>query len=371
MTEDRKLKTADREGPGAARTKLWLKSLFQQYYSGLKRIDCPREVDRREFGFGSFAKKIAIRHRSFKTESELLAYLKKEAPAHVNHSTARYEFPENEEMREKARLGTDLIFDIDVGDLELKHGHEDGWVCGECFSALKEEARKLFDFLTDDFGFSENELSVNFSGSRGYHVRVDNEKVMSLDESARKEICGYLSLDTDLTQLIFERQNLIFGPRPDQHGLRGRIAETVIKSILASDIQNKAHVAAQIEKGNWGAFPKGYGIKRVMDYAKRAAVKIPVDSKVTTDLTHMIRMANTIHGGSSLLARVVKDLDGFDPLSECFVIGAADTEVDFFKETPQVVAKDQTFGPFKEGKAVLPAYLAAYLCAKGRCCVVR
>lgn len=352
-------------------TRIWLKGLFQQYYSGVDGLTVPEAVDRREFGFGSFGKKITVRHRSFKDERELLDYVKGEAPAHVNHSTARYEFPDNPEMKEKNREGTDLIFDIDVGDLELEHDHDPKWVCEDCFAALKEEARKLSEFLTDDFGFKESELSVNFSGSRGYHVRIRNEKVLGLDDKARKEICSYLSLEMDLNELIFERDGMIFGPRPDQHGLKGRIARTVLESVEASDLANREQVAAQIRQGNWGAFPKGYGLKRILKYAKGAAVKIPVDSKVTTDLTHMIRMPDTLHGGSTLLAKTVGDLDGFNPLNECFVMGDEEVEVEFIKETPQMMAKEQTFGPFKERRAKLPTFLAAYLGAKERCVIVK
>jgi len=352
-------------------TKLWLKKLFESYYAKTKSMNFPEAVNQREFGFGSFGKKIAVRHRAFPNEKALMDYIKKEAPAHVNHSTARYEFPGSEDMLDKNRLGTDLIFDIDVGDLNLKHDHEDGWVCEHCFAALKYEAWKLVEFLTDDFGFSERELSVNFSGSRGYHIRIKNSSVLTLDDKARKEICSYLSLDMDLQELIYEREGRIFGPRPDQYGLKGRIARTVMDNVQKSEMQNKEKVIDQIKSGNWGAFPKGYGLKRIMDYAKEAAVKIPVDSKVTTDLTHMIRMADTIHGGSSLVAKTADNLDTFDPMEECFVFGDKDVEVDFVKATPKLTAKGQTFGPFKEGKTLLPEFLAAYLGAKERCIIVK
>jgi DNA primase small subunit len=352
-------------------TKLWLKALFEDYYAKSPKMSFPEAVSQREFGFGSFAKKIAIRHRAFKDEKELMKYISKEAPAHINHSTARYEFPASEEMREKNRLGTDVIFDIDVGDLDLKHDHEDGWVCGECFAALKDEAVKLVEFLMDDFGFSEKELSINFSGSRGYHVRIKNDKLLALDDKARKEICSYLSLDMDLSEIIYEREGMIFGPRPEQHGLKGRIAKTVIASIQASGMDRKDQIAGQIRRGNWGAFPKGYGLKKITDYAKVAAVRIPVDSKVTTDLTHMIRMPDTLHGGSSLVAKTVQNLHKFDPMRECFVFGDRETEMEFVRDTPEVVAKGQTFGPFEKGRRKLPAYLAAYLGAKERCVIVK
>jgi DNA primase small subunit len=357
--------------PELMQTRIWLKGLLQEYYSKNIRPAFPKDVNQREFGFGSFTKKIAIRHRAFRDESELLEYMRREAPAHINHSTARYEFADHPEMASKMRRSTDLIFDIDVGDLELGHSHDKGWVCKSCFEALKGEAQKLIEFLTDDFGFAEGELSANFSGSRGYHVRVSNDLVTELDEKSRKEICSYISLEMDLSELIFERGELVFGPKPSQYGLKGRIARTVVENITASDIQNKDWVIKQIEEGNWGAFPKGYGIKRIMNYAKRAAVKIPVDSKVTTDLTHMIRMADTIHGGSMLVAKTVSNLDDFNPMKECFVFDDSEVEVDFIKETPSIDIKDQTFGPYKTGKERLPKYVAAYLCAKSRCNIVK
>lgn len=350
--------------------RIWLKSLLETYYGACKNLNYPQDIDSREFGFGSFAKKIAIRHRGFSNERELLEYIQREAPAHVNHSTARYEFPENPEMADKQRYGTDLIFDMDVGDLELNHSHDKGWVCEDCFLALREEAQKLVEFLKDDFGFTATELTANFSGSRGYHVRIRNDRLLSLDESARKEICGYLSIDAELSELIFEKGEMVFGPRPDQHGLRGRIARTVVERIRDSDMKGAEWVASQIEKGNWGAFPKGYGIKKILKYARDAAVKIPVDSKVTTDLTHMIRMPDTIHGGSMMLAKTVKDLDNFDPLNECFLFGNREIVVDFVKETPEFHARDQEWGPFKLESYKLPEFLAAYLCAKERCLIV-
>jgi DNA primase small subunit len=46
--------------------------------------------------------------------------------------------------------------------------------------------------LTNDFGFSENEIHTYFSGHRGYHIHVENEAVKSLDSMARKEIVDYV-----------------------------------------------------------------------------------------------------------------------------------------------------------------------------------
>jgi len=49
----------------------------------------------------------------------------------------------------------------------------------ECKQALL----RLLDFLEDDFSFDD--LTVVFSGGRGYHVHVRDESVRELDSEAR------------------------------------------------------------------------------------------------------------------------------------------------------------------------------------------
>ncbi|MBN2517499.1 MAG: DNA primase catalytic subunit PriS [Candidatus Altiarchaeota archaeon] len=349
------------------KTRIWLKERFQDYYKGSKLAYMPENIHQREFGFGSFSKKIAVRHRGFKDEKDLQEYVRKEAPAHVNHSTARYRFPATE-MADKEHLGTDLIFDIDVGDLNLPCSKEHGpnWVCETCFEALKKEIIKLKDFLMEDFGFGAGEMTINFSGSRGYHLRIQNGKVLSLDEKARKEITNYLSFEVDIGEFIKDIDGRIRGPLPGEGGLRGRIARTVINEISGDDrITEKKSVIEQIKEGNWGAFPRGYGLKRIGEYAKNSAVRIPVDSKVTTDLSHLIRLPETLHGGSGLLAKVVDDLDSFEPMGECFVFGAEETKVEIMNAVPEFMARGERTGPFDKGGRKVPLFIAVFLACKG------
>ena len=92
-------------------------------------------------------------------------------------------------MPRKNWLGADLVFDLDA------EGHSCGkFTCQECLDKVKADAMKLIDeFLLPDFGFSKGEISVNFSGSRGYHVHVRSGSVMKLDREARREIADYVS----------------------------------------------------------------------------------------------------------------------------------------------------------------------------------
>jgi DNA primase small subunit len=58
---------------------------------------------------------------------------------------------------------------------------------------VKTETVKLLDFLLDDFGFPESNISVVFSGGRGYHIHVRDPKVLALESAERREIVDYVS----------------------------------------------------------------------------------------------------------------------------------------------------------------------------------
>jgi len=66
----------------------------------------------------------------------------------------------------------------------------------ECKQALL----RLLDFLEDDFSFDD--LTVVFSGGRGYHVHVRDERA-SWTARARREVVDYVrAIDLDTEGLI-------------------------------------------------------------------------------------------------------------------------------------------------------------------------
>jgi len=65
----------------------------------------------------------------------------------------------------------------------------------------KQALLRLLDFLEDDFSFDD--LTVVFSGGRGYHVHVRDESVRELDSEARREVVDYVrAIDLDTEGLI-------------------------------------------------------------------------------------------------------------------------------------------------------------------------
>ncbi len=164
-----------------------------------------------------------VRHRRFAEFKNFRATLAETVPSDVYHSCAYYENPDFD-MDKKGWIGADLVFDIDADHIPttcnkihdefrcVKCGFEGRgitpescpcceatkfetkiWACDLCIQSARDETAKLLDMLENDFGFSQDELHVYFSGHRGYHVHIENEVVRSLDAMASKEIVDYVT----------------------------------------------------------------------------------------------------------------------------------------------------------------------------------
>jgi DNA primase small subunit len=201
----------------------FIQDKFADYYKQhFASIWPPSSIEKREFGFLIFEKRMMLRHKGFRDVDALRASLNSIVPSDVYYSSAYYELPE-EEMKAKGWLGADLIFDIDADHIPTpcatvhdlwtcnscsasgrgkhplkcptcggKKFKKKTWPCEICLEAAKAEARKLIDVLIEDFGFSAETLTVAFSGHRGYHVQVESKKIRELDSLARKEIVDYV-----------------------------------------------------------------------------------------------------------------------------------------------------------------------------------
>jgi DNA primase small subunit len=172
------------------RTKQYLRKKFGDYYQA-SSLSLPYDFKRREWGFIFFdelPEVVMRRHKAFSSEGEAVDYLRGMVPAHVYHSAAYYHFPGAPNMKEKHWYGADLIFDLDADHLPQKARSY-----AEMLANVKAETGKLLDFLLNDFGFSENNINIAFSGGRGYHIHVRDPKVLTLESTQRREIVDYLS----------------------------------------------------------------------------------------------------------------------------------------------------------------------------------
>jgi DNA primase small subunit len=397
----------------------FIQAKFLEYYeSAFQESWIPNSFENREFGALLFKEKMMVRHRSFKQSEELRAFLCELTPSDVYYSSAYYDDPSATEMGAKKWLGADLIFDIDADHIATPCGKvHDKWTCGDCgfsgkgvtpekcpscgsqkidakawicdvcLETTKKETMKLLDMLMNDFGFSNSEVRVFFSGHRGYHVHVENEAVRSLDQLARKEIVDYIvgiGLDESLHG-VKETGGTLTCPSLADKGWNGRIARGTYDLFLTASaselescglpkktVESVAKRRSEIleswkDKGPWGGV-KGVGVASWKKLISRGVElqSARIDTVVTTDVHRLIRLNNTLHGKTGLKkTEVSADLiEDFDPLKRAIAFERGAVEV-FVHESPEFRLGDSVFEAFWEQKVELPMAAALFLLCKG------
>jgi len=175
--------------PAKEATTHFLKAQFHRYYETTKPSP-PDRFGRREFGFMFWTAGIVQRHLGFGREEELRSFLASRVPAHAYYSSAYYETPNAPTMEEKGWLGADLVFDLDADHLPnaAKMSYP------EMLEAIRLKILHLYDdFLGADFGFEEKAMRIVFSGGRGYHIHVFDERVWPLGSHERREIVDWIT----------------------------------------------------------------------------------------------------------------------------------------------------------------------------------
>jgi DNA primase small subunit len=399
----------------------YIRKKFAEYYMrNSYRIKPPPQMEKREYGFILFKEKMMIRHKSFGNVEELKSFIENVAPSDAYHSAAYYLKPE-EDMEKKGWLGADLIFDLDADHIETpcKKQHdkwvcencgtsgkgqapencpacqqmkikEEAWLCEQCLEKAKDETIKLIDMLISDFGLAQNQMSIHFSGHRGYHLHVRSEEVIGLSESERREIVDYIlgtGLDPVFHGLLVKKGKTesLTGPELTDPGWRGRLARGVYeiltkaeeielmkfgltKSAARKIVEKRDELTVNwLKKIEWGSL-SGVGFKAWRKIAEKAVTNksARIDTVVTTDIHRLIRLTETLNGKTGLRVLEVKDknLEAFDPFKEALAFEGEETI--YIKEAPQFRLGEETYGPYQKQKKELPAAAALLLICKGK-----
>lgn len=381
-------------------TRIYLKKKFKEYY-WKNKVAAPKEVWKREFGVGTLEDKIKSRHKSFKTDKDLQYYLQTEAPYYVSYSIAYYNYPENQPMTAKEWLGADLVFDL---DLDMKYF--DAGLLEE----VKGQALNLIDFLTGDFGFSEKDVEVNFSGSKGYHIHVSNDSVRNLGSDERREIVDYVTGNLNFEEYLKIEGSTILGPKKGDGGWAGRIYNGLYGFIRDSTkeklkeidgigekkaeeiLRSRERILQWLEAGRYDCIPgivtfekssfktpdpnvrvfpiKSVNAPIVDKIIKEKSIKIvgvtDADKMVTPDTSRLIRLPDSLHGGSGLKAAKVANLQEFNPLRDALAFkGGSEVRIKMIADVPEFDLNDTRLGPYKTGEeANTPECAGIYLLLK-------
>ncbi|MGC8996210.1 MAG: DNA primase catalytic subunit PriS [Thermoplasmata archaeon] len=377
---------------------------FRDYYLKVK-LHLPIRYTQREYGFMFFNSENMVRHLKFRDENEIREYLIKNVPSHVYYSTAYYRYPDREKMEEKGWMGADLIFDLDAD--HITEGRNLSYE--EMLEEVKRETKKLiYDFLIPDFGIDKNDIKVVFSGGRGYHIHVRNEKVLKLDSDARREIVSYITgnnmrfdffiEEAIKNQKLFEenyggwyrkfteqtrhvsiiiRDYLDSGDFNTVENFMKEAGIKYRKRLINSLLQEKQiklngrnsrviDLLSELNNTNWIVFLNDREI--IKDYLNLVKFFISInmtgktDEPVTKDIHRLIRLPGSLHGKTGFIVTEV-DLDRleeFDPLRDSIIKDFMNNNVKMLiKKDFSIKFGDEKFN-FKEGEDYMPEALAIF-----------
>lgn len=288
-----------------------LAELIRRYYRR-RPLKEPVYFPKREIALQPLGAKSYVRHLSFPSIITLYHYIDENPPLHLYYSSAIYDNPGAEDMESKEWLGSELIFDIDsdhyegCGDAvsvcldcgEVIEGKARSCPrCGsknlavipllgeECLRRAWHDAVRLYDILREEYGFSQ--VYLEFSGNRGFHIRVTDEEVLPMTRDERRLVADYVRLN------MFRLEQLVYPYR--EHGARlavflkrGEIG--VRRRILREALRLLDHE----ERGEVYVF--NYNDLEVII----GDLAIDIDAVVTMDPTRLSRFVGSINGKAGL-----------------------------------------------------------------------
>ncbi|MCF2139725.1 MAG: hypothetical protein K9W44_06700 [Candidatus Lokiarchaeota archaeon] len=360
-------------------TQYYLYKLFQAYYKAhLKNYPTISDLPNREFAFIRWDHPGMQRHIGYPNSNFLLDYLVKYAPRHSYRSATIYSTPSADKMEHKGYLGCDFVVDIDSDHIPTSCQHRHNyvickncgklllgdkpeecpdchskkfkkivWICDECLNVSKEQVHHLIDgFLLKDFNIPLSAIKLNFSGHRGYHVRIESKVFRSLDQEERREIADYVT-GQGFSYNIWNYkpvQSNMSGFRIDQPGWPGKIAREFYKvlsqgsdytenifsnprygnpirsNVLRILIERRIDLIRKLENKNpiWGIPHVGPTTWHRIFEILRDLIKADIDVVVSIDVHRLIRLEGSIHGKAGLKVVDVpyEKLDEFDPLTD-------------------------------------------------------
>ena len=406
----------------------FVKRLFQAYYKEQqKSFPLVDGFSKREFAFIPWENNIMIRHLGFKSIDFLTNYLTQNVPKHMYSSASLYELPDASTMDYKKYIGCDLIFDIDADHLETacKEHHDFwecksckksgngpspnicpkcnsikfkklNWICEECLERAKSEIFKLIiDFLVPDFGINKKNCSILFSGHRGYHLHIEDEKLRKLTSYERREIVNHITGNNISLEVFglgksggsistFNQYN--FGwPKKIVQEFKKILSienENELINILNLYPLNEKQINTLIKerkdildnlinqkRDNWNVL--GFGPitwkNFLLDLVKNIGTNI--DIPVTIDIHRLIRYPGSLHGSSGFKVVNIEfnDLRKFDPFSDPVIF----SKKNFLKleitvpKVPKTRIREKIYGPFVMGEIIeIPHDIGVFLLCK-------
>ncbi len=269
----------------------------------------------REFGFDLDGTGPKHRYNQFITLEQLEDFMRSRAPYSAFASVALYERPSSRE----GWLKSELAMDIDAKDLPLKTCRcQSGKVCDQCIDEARRIAIEFAETLAEDLDLRN--IHFVYSG-RGFHVRINDESIMGLEQNERCQIVEYVTgsvVPTDTTmalgysKVFRERVARTFNALNEEKLLNAR---GMRKSIAHRLMVEKERAIEAIRNGKLETISSFEGIgektfRQLLDFLTRTNLGF-MDGKVTIDTKRILRVPSSLHSGVSMKCMLVKDIERF------------------------------------------------------------
>ena len=286
--------------------KVGLQQLFKEHYVDADlRIE---DIQRREVAFLVNPKEgVWDRAKYYSTITELREDLtEKRTPPAIFTSTAYYMDPNERRPTKRGILGWDFIIDIDsyIEDSEDRIDFID---------EIREKTKAVIDRFLPDLGFDTDDIQLNFSGNKGFHIRISTPECRVLSKEDRQQIMGYIVGDKLDRTLLLENDRLTFygwdrqvmyfinkiADNPSEEELLKYFPKTKAKKI--NSLLSDPAVIARLRKGSLIDFDVKT-LRSAMIKEHKMNVKEIVDKGCTTDRHRILRVPGSIHPSTGLPA---------------------------------------------------------------------
>lgn len=172
---------------------------FKQFFKwlGLESTDL---FERREFSF-TLENDIYVRFQSYKNDEEFKKEAMRGLPIKIDIGAVYNTQPKyhNSVIKSDPKgfvpVQKEMIFDIDMTDYDdVRTCCKEAKMCDKCWKFMVIAYRILNAILVEDFGFENNQWI--FSGRRGIHCWVSDERARNLTNDGRSAIANYIKFKT-------------------------------------------------------------------------------------------------------------------------------------------------------------------------------
>lgn len=280
-------------------------ALFREHYENTDlHIN---DIHRREISINVFSPELKgwSRHLYFQNKDDLKERTtQRKPPAGLFSSTAYYLDPNEKVPRKRDLIGCDFVIDLDDDMLDYENRFD-------FIDDMRKKTKAIIDRFLPDLGFDLDEILIDFSGKKGFHLTFETEALKSLDQPSRRQIIDYImatKLNRDallegnrLSKYGWNKQLMYFISKlvkdPSEKHMQLYFAKNKVKKI--SSLLSAPAVIARLKTGSLVDFNKKVLVIGMMKEHRINIQKI-VDKKPTVDLHRTFRVPGSLHPGSGL-----------------------------------------------------------------------